>query len=294
MEADDLEELRVCMGKISQLEQTCSLREGVEEFAAYRVLLHLQPKSSKGGSYTLEISQMLREMDRGKRESLAVKHALAVWRSVASHDYHAFFRLYDRAPNMSAFLMDDLADQMRDRFLRVLIRTHRAKYPLATFMRVCSIPSVGYALPLLKEKKIVVDAGEEAIDIDKTKLKWASLKADKQPKASNLAPTPRQPSCPPRKTIKEAMRALELAVIKSRSIVAPKDRKKEAMRLIKQAKQLLTMPGFDPSMGSLLQRLLQQLRGMKKRKSLPTKKIVKKQNMKKNKKKKRATKKFKF
>jgi hypothetical protein len=53
------------------------------------------------------------------------RHAVLVIKAVTHNDYHAFFRLYDSAPHLSAYLMDFLVKRMRDSAFLCIIAAYR-------------------------------------------------------------------------------------------------------------------------------------------------------------------------
>lgn len=58
-----------------------------------------------------------------KSKSKALKHALAVRASLASGNYHQFFKLYQEAPNRNALLMDQFVPRERVKALAMLCKT---------------------------------------------------------------------------------------------------------------------------------------------------------------------------
>ena len=65
----------------------------------------------------------------------ATAHALAVVRAWHGGNFHAFFALYRRAPNHSAYLLDFLVERMRLRAYRMLVCAYRPTLPLAFVRR---------------------------------------------------------------------------------------------------------------------------------------------------------------
>lgn len=73
----------------------------------------------------LDINGMLEEMcDDGVLENHAecVQHALMVRSSLAKKNYHRFFRLYDDAPNMGGYLIDQFVGRIRNEALIVICK----------------------------------------------------------------------------------------------------------------------------------------------------------------------------
>jgi len=72
-----------------------------------------------------------------QKASPAVKHALAVQRSLALGNYHAFFEQYLNAPNMGAYIMDHFVDRERLRALLIMTRAyvrHSSLMPIPDMM----------------------------------------------------------------------------------------------------------------------------------------------------------------
>lgn len=55
----------------------------------------------------------------------AFRHAVRVVKAVMHHDYQAFFRLYDSAPHLSAYLMDFLVRRVREAAYERIIAAYR-------------------------------------------------------------------------------------------------------------------------------------------------------------------------
>lgn len=62
------------------------------------------------------------ELTPAHKAEPAVKHALAVRSALAIGNYHAFFRLYDDAPNMNAYIIDHFIDRERIHALLIMAR----------------------------------------------------------------------------------------------------------------------------------------------------------------------------
>ena len=59
-----------------------------------------------------------------------IRHACEVRKAILSNDYRAFFKLYRKAPNMSAYLMDFYADKMRRQALEIMLAAYRPSVPV--------------------------------------------------------------------------------------------------------------------------------------------------------------------
>lgn len=53
-----------------------------------------------------------------------VQHALKVRSSLAKRNYHRFFRLYEEAPNMGGYLIDQFVGRIRNEALIVVCKAY--------------------------------------------------------------------------------------------------------------------------------------------------------------------------
>ncbi|CEP12380.1 hypothetical protein [Parasitella parasitica] len=101
LEKGDIGEYNQCQTQLKYLyEQNIPGCE--DEFLAYRILYLLFSQNRT------DINAMLEEMcDVGlENHAECVQHALMVRSTLAKGNYHTFFRLYETAPNMGGYLMD--------------------------------------------------------------------------------------------------------------------------------------------------------------------------------------------
>lgn len=79
-----------------------------EEFLAYRILYMLFSQNQS------DINAMLEEMcDNMNNHADCVQHALMIRSSLAKGNYHKFFQLYETAPNMGGYLLDQFIGRER-------------------------------------------------------------------------------------------------------------------------------------------------------------------------------------
>jgi hypothetical protein len=57
------------------------------------------------------------------KENKAIKHALDVRSALATSNYHKFFELYLKAPNLGAYLMDHFVERERIAALKILCKS---------------------------------------------------------------------------------------------------------------------------------------------------------------------------
>jgi hypothetical protein len=91
------------------------------EFLAYRILYYIYNRSAT------DMTRTLGALTAADRREPAVAHALAVRRAVALDDYHAFFRLAARTPNLGGALVALLTPAMRGRALLRMARAYRPR-----------------------------------------------------------------------------------------------------------------------------------------------------------------------
>lgn len=101
-----------------------------DEFLAYRILYMLHTKNKSGKSplnipnfdrrthanrmfRSEELGRTIGHLSKVEKETAPVKHALAVQNALATGNYHRFFKLYEAAPNMGAYLMDHFVTRER-------------------------------------------------------------------------------------------------------------------------------------------------------------------------------------
>lgn len=108
--------------------------ESADEFRAYGILYNLVQKSwgemTKALTATTEpFETASTTSSEGERPAVlrgsSVRHALHVVKAVVHDDYQAFFRLYESAPHLSAYLMDFLVKRVRDSAYERFIAAYR-------------------------------------------------------------------------------------------------------------------------------------------------------------------------
>lgn len=77
------------------------------EFTAYRILYFIYTCNRTG------MNDALADLTLQDKENVAVRHALQTRAALATGNYHKFFRLFNEAPNMGAYLMDMFVDRER-------------------------------------------------------------------------------------------------------------------------------------------------------------------------------------
>lgn len=127
----DLGELNQCQSALRQLYEH-NIPGHPEEFLAYRILYMLYTRNKSGeppplrprstrrrqtsdqtGLPASELNLLLAQLTPEQRAPACVQHALKVQTALATSNYHSFFRLFNDAPNMGAYMMDHFVDRER-------------------------------------------------------------------------------------------------------------------------------------------------------------------------------------
>jgi hypothetical protein len=113
-----LEEIMGSNAPLSQNEET------EDEFRGYGILYALVRNA--WSQLKLELAQVNASSLEGREGiELSAVHAIQVVKAVQECDYRTFFRLYECAPHLSAYLMDFLVKRVRDEAYHRVIASHR-------------------------------------------------------------------------------------------------------------------------------------------------------------------------
>jgi SAC3 family protein LENG8/THP3 len=110
----------------------CQSKLSTDEFRGYALLYALVRSSWSELKTELLRTRTTMGSSGSDRESSCM-HALQVVTAVTGNDYRAFFRLYDSAPNMSAYLMDFLVKRMRDGAYERIVAAYRPSVSVEHF-----------------------------------------------------------------------------------------------------------------------------------------------------------------
>lgn len=89
----------------------------VLEFSAYRLMYYLYNEDVGG------LSHLLAELTPEMLESPEISHALQVVTAVTTENYHRFFLLYQRTPNMGQYILDHLFERIRFSALKTIAKS---------------------------------------------------------------------------------------------------------------------------------------------------------------------------
>jgi hypothetical protein len=108
--------------------------EAADEFQAYGILYNLVQNSWGEMTRALTVATDMSDTasvtsSEGERPAVlrgsSVRHALHVVKAVVHNDYQAFFRLYESAPHLSAYLMDFLVRRIRKNAYERIVAAYR-------------------------------------------------------------------------------------------------------------------------------------------------------------------------
>ncbi|KAL1746823.1 SAC3/GANP/Nin1/mts3/eIF-3 p25 family-domain-containing protein [Schizophyllum fasciatum] len=118
LENNDMVEYNQCQATLKLLYEL-GIPGANNEFTAYRILMLLHGRNRSESN--LYVGQLTAQ----QKEDKAVQHALNVQRALAMGNYHRLMRLYEEAPNMSAYIMDHFIPRERARALICITRAYK-------------------------------------------------------------------------------------------------------------------------------------------------------------------------
>ncbi|RIA93252.1 nuclear export factor [Glomus cerebriforme] len=123
LEKGDLGEYNQCQTQLKELYRL-NIPGHVMEFMAYRLLYFLYTRNRS------DINSLIAELTDEMKRDNSIKHALEVRSTLATANYHKFFELFLKAPNMGAYLMDHFIERERIAALVVLCKAFRPNLDL--------------------------------------------------------------------------------------------------------------------------------------------------------------------
>jgi len=135
--------------------------EAADEFRAYSLLYDVVQNSwldlgvhlaSGKWKFDESSSGTKRSSEVPITQGASVRHAMKVVKAIIHDDYLAFFRLYESAPHMSAYLMDYLVRRVRNVGYARIIAAYRPTISTERFREILSFHDLEETREFLKKK----------------------------------------------------------------------------------------------------------------------------------------------
>ncbi|ORX63008.1 hypothetical protein DM01DRAFT_1360897 [Hesseltinella vesiculosa] len=124
LEKSDMGEFNQCQSQLKIL-YAKGIHGHEEEFLAYRLLYFIFSQ------HRSDMALVLGEIKSSAyKSSPGVQHALAVHHALETGNYHVFFILYQDAPNMNGYLLDQFVNRERIKALCIICKAYQAGIPV--------------------------------------------------------------------------------------------------------------------------------------------------------------------
>lgn len=153
LENGDIHEFNQCQSQLRQL-YDIGIQGNVLEFTAYRILYLLWEQNE------IEIMETLKELPKAVREHAWIKHAFKVQEAVQLKNYHAFFKLYQTAPNMGQYVMDFISERIRWYAVKAMAKAYRPTLPVSFIQEELGFDSTAECESFLRERGAVFERKE--------------------------------------------------------------------------------------------------------------------------------------
>lgn len=145
IEQGDLGQYNQCQTQLKDL-YAIGIAGSEMEFLAYRLLYLIHCRNKQA------INQFMNELTEEHMKNEAVLHALNVRSAIAVGNYTQLFKLYNEAPNMSAYLMDLFVPRERSIALNTMLKAYRPTLSISHLVKVLSFTSEDQCRNWLKEE----------------------------------------------------------------------------------------------------------------------------------------------
>ncbi|KAG9104301.1 hypothetical protein FRC06_003809 [Ceratobasidium sp. 370] len=159
LEASDLVEFNQCQSNLRLLYEA-GITGHANEFLAYRILYLVHTKNRS------EMNLLLAQLTPEMKSTDVVRHALEVQAASIANNYHKFFDLYLRAPNMGGYIMDHMLARERVSALITMTKAYM-QLPLSFVANELAFDSTSDADRFLQENTIAVYTDQAAPDDEK-------------------------------------------------------------------------------------------------------------------------------
>ncbi|XP_077490689.1 uncharacterized protein LOC144101411 isoform X2 [Amblyomma americanum] len=157
LEKGDHEEFNQCQTQLKTLYQEVQCGNPLE-FLGYRILYNVFARN------TLELKTILAHLSTQEKSDEVVKHALAVCHAWSLGNYARFFKLYERPPKMSGYLMDWFVLRERRNALKAMVKAYRPVLPVGYIERALGFADREDVLAFLAELNVTLAEDGASVD----------------------------------------------------------------------------------------------------------------------------------
>jgi len=148
LEASDLVEFNQCQSNLRLLYEA-GITGHANEFLAYRILYLVHTKNRS------EMNLLMAQLTPEMKSTDFVRHAIEVQAALIANNYHKFFDLYLKAPNMGGYIMDHMLARERVSALIIMTKAYM-QLPLSFVASELAFDTVSDAHRFLSEHSIAV------------------------------------------------------------------------------------------------------------------------------------------